>query len=463
MTHDEGTGGLDRRDGWLHWSGCSLADLASRYGTPLYVVNGERLVRAYEAIRRPFEDEGLDTRLFFSLKTNPVPAVLRRIVKLGCGAEVISPFEYWLASKLGLGGSRVVVNGTSKPLELLRQALADDAALLNVESTEELRSIQTIAAQGRRRVRIGFRINPCLRASPLDFTLTTGTRGSHAGFRRGEREWDEAIDLARAEPLLDVQGLHFHIGSGVRSARPYFAATKTALAMWDDLLEAGLRPTILDMGGGFAAAGVKEFNLLEAVRFFGWRRPPAAPLRSRAADLPRDIARGCAAALRGFARERGIPVPTIFLEPGRALVSSSHLLLLRVAAIRPRAGRSPVAVCDAGAMSLSPLLLSERHAVLSVHRPAGSKLSCYDIVGNLPTPLDIVALHQELPPLSTGSLVAVMDVGAYFTALGNNFGGPRLPIVFVDNGAADLVRERETFSQMVVRDLDMRNAGATQD
>jgi len=459
MNHDEGTWSLDRRDGWLHWGGCSLADLATRYGTPLYVVSTERLVHAHEAIRRPFEDEGLATRLFFSFKTNPVPAVLRRVAALGCGAEVISPFEYWLASRLGFGGSRVVVNGTSKPFELLRQAVLDDAALLNVESAEELRLIQSIAAREGRRARIGFRINPCLRSSPLDFTLATGTRGSHAGFRRGEREWEEAIDLARADPQLEVQGLHFHIGSGVRSARPYLAATRTALKMWDDLLEAGLRPTVLDMGGGFAAAAVKEFNLLEALRFFGWRRPPATPLRARATDLPRHVARGCAAALRAFARERGIPVPTVFLEPGRALVSSSHVLLLKVAAIRPRAGRVPVAVCDAGAMSLSPLLLSERHAVLSVYHPAGGGTACYDIVGNLPTPLDIVALHQELPPLASGSLVAVMDVGAYFTALGNNFGGPRLPIVLIDDGAAELVRERETFSQMIMRDLDMRAKG----
>jgi len=110
-------------------------------------------------------------------------------------------------------------------------------------------------------------------------------------------------------------------------------------------------------------------------------------------------------------------------------------------------------------MSLSPLLLSERHAVLSVYHPAGGGTACYDIVGNLPTPLDIVALHQELPPLASGSLVAVMDVGAYFTALGNNFGGPRLPIVLIDDGAAELVRERETFSQMIMRDLDMRAKG----
>jgi diaminopimelate decarboxylase len=460
MSHDEETGSLDRRDGWLHWGGCSLGDLASRYGTPLYVADAGRLAHAVEAIRRPFEEEGLDTRLFFSVKTNPVPAVLRRITNLGCGAEVISPFEYWLASRLGLGGNQVVVNGTSKSSELLRQAVLDDAALLNVESTEELRLIQAIAAQEGRRARIGFRINPCLRTSPLDFTLATGTRGSHAGFRREEREWSEAIELARADPRLDVQGLHFHIGSGVRSPRPYFAATRAALKMWDDLLDAGLRPTVLDMGGGFAAAAVKEFNLLEAVRFFGWRRPPATPVHARATDLPQRVARGCAAALRAFARERRIPVPTVFLEPGRALVSSSHVLVLKVAAIRPRAGRVPVAVCDAGAMSLSPLLLSERHAVLSVHHPAGGRTACYDIVGNLPTPLDIVALHQVLPALASGSLVAVMDVGAYFTALGNNFGGPRLPIVLIADGDAELVRERETFSQMIMRDLGMPDNGA---
>ena len=457
MNDDEARWALERRAGDLQWNGCGLSELARDHGTPLYVVNAERLDRAYEAIRGPFEAEGLNTRLFFSFKTNPVPAVLRRIRALGCGAEVISPFEYWLTSRLGLRGDDVVVNGTCKSPDLLRQAILDDVALLNVESLDELRLVRAIAVEAGRRVRIGLRINPCLRTTPFDFTLSTGSRASHMGFRKGERDWDEALRLVREEPILDVQGLHFHIGSGVRSARPYIAATRTALTMWTDLLEAGLHPTILDIGGGFAASALKEFTLLEAIRFFGWRRPPE-PLRDAVhADLLRGVARGCATVLLSYARERGVAVPVVFLEPGRSLVASSQLLLLKIAALRSRPGRIPVAVCDAGAMSLSPLLLSERHVVLPVNREPGGTTSYYDIVGNLPTPLDIVSLRQKLPTLSEGDLIAVMDVGAYFTALGNTFGGPRLPIVMIDRGVAELVRERETFQVMVVRDLDMRD------
>jgi diaminopimelate decarboxylase len=277
------------------------------------------------------------------------------------------------------------------------------------------------------------------------------------GFRKGERDWDEALRLVREEPILDVQGLHFHIGSGVRSARPYIAATRTALTMWTDLLDAGLHPTILDIGGGFAASTLREFTLLEAIRFFGWRRPPEPSHDARHADLLRGVARGCATALLSYARDHGVRVPVVFLEPGRSLVASSQLLLLKIAAVRSRPGRIPVAICDAGAMSLSPLLLSERHVVLPVNRSPGGATTYYDIVGNLPTPLDIVSLRQKLPTLSEGDVIAVMDVGAYFTALGNTFGGPRLPIVMIDRGVADLVRERESFQGMVMRDLDMQD------
>jgi len=455
MIQDVTIWGLERREGVLRWAGCSLPDLAEQHGTPLYVVNADVLARACAALRTAFEAEDLDARLFFSFKTNPVPAVLRRISALGCGAEVISEFEYWLATRLGIGGGRIVVNGPCKSPGLIRCAVTDDVALVNLESLEDLQSVRTAAERAERPVNVGLRVNPCLRDSAFDFTVATGSRSSHTGFRRGSREWVQALELLQTSPRLVLRGLHFHIGSGVRSAGPYVAATKAALAMWTDVLDAGFSPTVLDIGGGFAAGTLKGFNLLDAVRFFGWRRPPAESHVPGSHDVAHDVARACATVLRDYCRTAGIPVPTVYVEPGRALVASSQLLLLRVVSLRSRRTGIPVAVCDAGAMSVSPVLLTERHEVLLASAPGTAATTRYDVVGNLPTPLDIVALGQELPALAVGDLLAVTDVGAYCTSLGNNFGGPRLPIVLIENGAAALVRERETFREMVMRDVGM--------
>jgi diaminopimelate decarboxylase len=444
---------LERRDARLWWGGCSLSDLAAEHGTPLFVVNTALLDRARRSLLGPFEAERLPARLFFSVKTNPVPAVLRHLAALGCGAEVISEFEFWLARQVGFDGPGIVVTGPAKTPRLLREAVAGGAALVNVETIEELRSLSEVAADIGRRARIGLRVNPCLPKSLVDFTVSSGTRASHAGFRLGGAAWSEALGLLRADRWLDLTALHFHLGSGIRSATPYLRALEAVLGTWAHLLDRGFAPSVLDIGGGFAAPTVKAFDLFEAIRFFGWNRPPAGPAASDANPLPGQVARALGGLLRGHGTTAGAPAPTIYLEPGRALVAASQLLLLGVTSIRPRPRGAPVAICDAGAMSLSPLLLTERHEVFPVCAAPDRSRIRYDIVGNLPAPLDLVALRQDLPALAPGDVIAVMDVGAYFTSLGNTFAGPRPPIVMIDRGTARLARRRETWSDLVLRDV----------
>nr|MBA3765636.1 hypothetical protein [Acidobacteriota bacterium] len=134
------------------------------------------------------------------------------------------------------------------------------------------------------------------------------------------------------------------------------------------------------------------------------------------------------------------------------LVASSSLLLLTVGGVVEREKGRAFALCDGGAMSLSPLLLSEHHAVLVANKNGNGPKKRYDIVGNLPTPLDVVSLGRELLALSVGDIIAVMDVGAYFTSLGNNFAGPRPAIVMIENGSTNIIRRRETCEDLVFRD-----------
>jgi diaminopimelate decarboxylase len=452
---------LERRGNDLCWDGCSLRELARQYGTPLYVVNAALLEESYKALLGAFQTEGLEAKVFFSFKTNPVPEILRCLAALGCGAEIISEFEFWLASRMEIAGSNIVVNGSAKSEGLLRGAVKREVTAINLESLDEIRSLQKIAADLNRPVNVGLRINPCLEISRFDFTLTTGSRKSHIGFAPQSKDWQEALRILHDESRLRLRGLHFHIGTGVRAARPYRLALETALKMWSELLGAGFAPSILDIGGGFSTPTLKEFSLLDAIRFFGWGRPPHPPAGRAQGVLLKEVARACSATLRGFVREHRIAMPEIYVEPGRALVSSSHALLLGVVAVRTRTRGVEVAICDAGAMSLSPQLLSEHHAVLVANKAGGGPTSRYDLVGNLPAPLDLIGLRQELPVLEAGDVLAVMDVGAYFTSLGNNFAGPRPALVVIEKGVPKLARRRESFEEMVSRDVSMSSTAET--
>lgn len=437
----------------LYWDGRNLVELAARYGTPLFVVSRKRLERSCAEMKAAFHAEGLEADIFFSFKTNPLPRALQVLTAAGVGAEVISEFEMWLTGKLGLGGDRILVNGTLKPKALLSRAVECGARLINVETIAELRSLMDVAEKLGKKANIGLRINPGLRKRRLQFTTTTGSSSSPIGFRRSSEEWSGALKFLRAhQDLFAFRGLHFHIGTGISSAAPYQEALANSLGFMDSLLENGFCPEILDIGGGFNISTLKEINAWEAVRLFLWNRPQEPPATKNRPNLLREVARACAGQLQEYAQSRGIPLPKIFVEPGRALSGPSQVLLLTVNSVRQR-NKGPNSVfCDGGAMSLSQLLISEYHEIFVANKPDQRQLAKYNIFGNLPTPLDLVSFQRRLPSLSPGDILAVMDTGAYFTSLGNNFAGPRPAVVMLENGAPLLIRRRETFEDLIARD-----------
>lgn len=447
-----GTWGLDSRQGELWWDNCSLVELANRYGTPLYVINKQRILDTYPAVVDAFTSAGLNVAVFYSIKTNPLPALLTELIQQGCGAEVISDYELWLSRKLGLAGDQIIVNGSAKSTELLRQAVETGVRLINIENENELHRLREISRQLDRQVNIGIRINPGLRRTSLDFTVSTGSSVSPMGFHPGGEAWHRALDLLRDDDSLIVKGIHFHIGSGIGRTEPYKQALRRALQAWVDLQERGFQPEAIDMGGGFSIPTLKTLNLWEAIRLFGWGKPARLSANKSPKSILGEVGRVCARIFQEFSQRHGTPEPELLLEPGRALSASTQLLLLTVQEVVERGRRPPVAICNGGAASLSNSLLSEQHVILLASAAHSDRTRPCNIMGNMPMNLDIVALRQKLPELSRGDVLAVMDTGAYFTSLGNTFAGPRPAIVLIDGGQPELVRRRETYRDLVARD-----------
>jgi diaminopimelate decarboxylase len=451
--------GLTVESGSLTWDGQRLEVLARRFGTPLYVVNRRVLSEGYARFMSLFQEQGLDARLFFPVKTNPVPEVVRSLVEEGAGVEVSSPLELRLVRDLGVPGSRITVCGTVKSQRFLEEAIDCRPALIVVESVTELKRLEAVARRGSP-IHIALRLNPGLRRRRLDLTVTMGTEASPAGLRPGSREWYEALETVRSSPRMILRGLHCHIGTGISSGRPYREALDVILRHWVDLWRSGLRPTVLDIGGGFHTPSVRTLGLWEAARLLGWGKAPARPYdrgSGRAnGGLLRDVAALCRERFDRLTRTEveghNLEPPRLFLEPGRSLSGSTQLLLLGVERVVERGHHPAFVLCDGGAMSLSLLLLSEYHDILAVRKADRAPVLTYDLLGSTPASLDIVGPGRKLPELEPGDVLAVLDVGAYFTSLGNNFGGPRAAIVMLDGSDVRLIRRRETYEDVFARD-----------
>ena len=436
----------------LYWDNCSLPDIAHEFGTPVYVISKNKIRKNFEEVSNAFNFSGVSTEIFYSVKSNPVPSILKYLFSLGCGAEIISEYELWLVKKLGLSGDKIIVNGVVKSEKFLRCAIEYNVKLINVESENELLILKKIAHESGKKISVGLRINPELKTKKFDFTLSTANSCSHIGLIEGSKEWNSVIEILKSEKLLDLNAIHFHLGSGIKRSVPYKKALRKALEVWDMLIKSGFNPSVLDIGGGFNISTLKEMNLWDAVRIFELNKSFNNEKNS-GNNIIDSVSSILFHEIKDFSERNKISVPEIIIEPGRRITSSSQILLLKVIRIIQRDKNITYAVCDAGGMSISPLLFLEDHKILPVKNHYTNQQKTYMLLGSLPSPLDIVSFKRTLPILFEGDILAVMDSGAYFTSLGNNFAGPRCGIILLDNRTRQIIKRKEEFEDMILRDM----------
>ena len=426
--------------GHLVLGGCDIVGLADQYGTPLHVVDEAALRRTYRSFVQSFSASYPRVDVFYSYKSNCVPGVLAILHSEGCGAEVISPYELWLAQHLGVDPSRIIYNGVNKSFEDLRGAIEVGVRLVNVDSLAEIRRVQSVSQKLGRPVDVGIRIHP-----------DVGWK-AHFGI---EPRHDRLVAVCReltAEGLVNVRALHTHIGSGLRSTRVHERAIAFTCSLLRELRDtAGTTIDTLDVGGGFGVPTVRSFTLPEVGFYRVFGIPPRAPAEADCASVE-DFARAITGALKEHCARHGLSEPRLMLEPGRALTSSAQMLLVRVRDIKRRR-RAPVAVVDGGMQNVAFPLSYEYHACLVASRARDStRHRRYLVAGPLCSPEDVLYRNWRLPELVEGDVLAIMDAGAYFTSFANNFSYPRPSVVVVSDGRHRAVRRREGFDHMTALD-----------
>lgn len=450
---DPGWWNLERKDGRLRMDGQDLADLSVAFGTPVHVASAPALRARCERFRAAFADYPGGTRIHYSYKTNNVAGLLRVIHGQGIGAEVVDGYELWLARKLGVPADDVVFNGPNKSDDELRMAIEQDIGLLVVDGLSELDRIEKLARTLDRRARIALRICPDIVPRGMNASSLTGSRKNQFGLDDRAGEVTEAIVRAVPSEHLQLRGIHAHIGSGIHDLRAFEKAAERVMEVQLHATEAGADPDVIDLGGGLGTRLSREFTTTEMLVYLGMGRLPKQRPPGQT-DLLERYGQAVSGAVQQACERWQLRLPTLVLEPGRALVSDAQVLLLTVGAVRERPGVGRFALTDGGAMTVSMMFLSELHAVFVANREAETD-GRTNVFGRLPSPMDVVYRNLPLPHLQPHDVLAVMDAGAYFTATSTNFGGPRPGVVLLDDGVARLVRRPETFEDLARVELDI--------
>jgi diaminopimelate decarboxylase len=401
--------------GQLHCEGLPLADLAVRYGTPLYVYSAATLDRHFGVFDRAFE--GRRHLVCYSVKACSNLSVLRRLGRLGSGFDVVSGGELYRVLHAAGDPRTVVFSGVGKSDEELAYALKSGILLFNVESEGELEAISRVAKRLRRRARIAVRVNPDVDPKTHPY-VATGLRTSKFGIPM-ERA---AAVYARARELPGVEavGVDCHIGSQLVEVAPFVDALGRVKRLVEGLRADGFPIEYLDLGGGLGIPYDDE-------------APP--PPRSYGAAVRRALGR--------------LDV-TLLLEPGRVIVGNAGVLVTRVLYRKPGVGKEFVIV-DAGMNDLvRPALYGAHHAILPVERSRGRRTIRADVVGPVCESGDFLAKDRDVADVGPGDLLAVMSAGAYGFAMASNYNSrPRPAEVLVDGGRALLARRRETYADLV--------------
>ena len=400
-------------------AGIDADDLATRFGTPLFVYDLDAVSARVGALRAALPPS---FDLAFALKANPLLAVLQHLRGLGVGADVASGGELRHVLRAGFDPASIVMTGPGKRDEELGAAVDAGIRVLTVESRGELRRLAAVAEAAGRVQPVLHRLSAAA-AADAELVRIIGDAGA-GKFGMDEADLRAAAVEAVASPWLEPWGIHAFGASNLRDAdvlAAHVAATVDLAA--HVAAEAGFPLRLVDAGGGLGIPYHDEEAPLDL-----------AALGTRLAAVSDRLACDASTA-----------ATRVLLEPGRWLVGPAGAYVSRVVD-RKRVGESEVAILDGGIHHvLRPVLVGQPHRVVAVSGDASpAPAAAVTLAGPLCTGLDILALDVPLGGLRAGDLVAVLDVGAYGAteSMPLFLSHPMPAEVVVRGGAAHLARPR---------------------
>lgn len=390
-----------------------LAELAERFGTPLYVYSKASIERQFDAYLNGLGDHpGL---ICYAVKANSNLAVLNLLAKRGAGFDIVSLGE--LERVLAAGGdpAKIVFSGVAKQAHEMRRALELGIHCFNVESEAELERLNRVAGEVGKVAPISLRVNPDVDAQTHPY-ISTGLKENKFGVGI-----DQALQIyqhAAALPNVRVSGVDCHIGSQILNVEPFADAVDRILALVDRLAEAGIRLDHVDLGGGLG------------VQYQANEREP-------------DIGQYMASVLSHL-KQRDL---ALILEPGRSIVANAGALLTRVEYLKHNSGHA-FAIVDAGMNDqIRPALYQAWMDIRPVRQSNEGTVAEWDIVGPVCETGDFLGKQRKLS-LAPGDLLAVMSAGAYGMVMASNYNTRSRPAeVLVDGDRYHLVRQRESIEQ----------------
>ena len=419
-------------DGVVSIGGVPLMSIIEEYGTALFVYDEATLRWQLSSYVSEFRSRYPESDIIYAAKSFCCVAMDKIVAEEGVGIDVASGGELAVAKAAGFPMDRVFVQGNNKtPLEI-DEAIDAGVSCFVVDTHEELERINLAARARDIKQKVILRICPGVEADTLDYIMTAN-EDSKFGFNIKSGAARAATEFALEHTHLEMAGFHMHIGSQIFDLSCWPVAIKVMFEFMDEMRrELGYTAQIFDLGGGLG------------IPYLCGDEPSSI---AQLAEVITSAVKECAKAIN-------YPLPHIYVEPGRSISANAGATLYTVGSVKENGGITYVAVDGGMTDNIRTALYDSAYEAFVIEEACQPRSMVCDIVGKHCESGDVVVRNRSLQPCTAGQHVCVLATGAYCNEMASNYNKQVRPgIVMVKDGTARLVVRRETYADLIARDV----------
>lgn len=406
----------------------SVVDLATKYGTPLYVLDGDYIKDQCKTLKKHFQHKSIETEILYASKAFSALAMYRLIDDMSLSIDVVSGGELYTAHKANFPMDRVYFHGNNKSMEEIKMAIDLGVHRIVVDSLMELEYIHSLHQD----INILIRMNPGIEAHTHDY-IQTANDDSKFGISFDSYDLGKAIQLCLDSEHIHLKGFHCHIGSQIHEASSF---EKTAAVMLDQikLLEHKyqLNITELNLGGGFGVYYSKDQPITDY-------------------SFLTDLLNQC----YSYISKHNLNIQKMMIEPGRFLVANAGVTIYEVGFMKSTiSGKNYIFVDGGMTDNIRPALYQAEYEACIGNKADFEPSTNYTIAGKCCESGDVLIHNIKLPQATTGDYIVIASTGAYGYSMASNYNRiPRPAVIMLENNDSHVIIKRETYDDLIHNDI----------
>lgn len=419
--------------GHLEIGGLDTVDLAKKYGTPLYVYDVSVIRKNCRDFVDTFKSLGVKAQVAYASKAFSTVAMLQVINEEKMSLDVVSEGELYTALQADFPAEKIHLHGNNKSLQVLNMAIENNIGCIVIDNFYEIELLNKLLKKHDTTIDVLIRVTPGIESDTHRYIMT-GNEDSKFGFNMSNGQAEKAFQLLHNHKYIRLKGMHSHLGSQLFETDQYLKATDMLfewIVRWYKLYD--YIPEVLNLGGGFGIRYTRDDS-----------------------PLPLDVyVKKIVETVQAHVKKSGIPMPEIWLEPGRAIAGSAGITLYEVGSMKSIPELRDYISVDGGMSdNLRPALYNAKYEAVLANKALEKSSRKVSVAGKCCESGDMLLWDLPVPPVEHGDILAVFSTGAYGYSMANHYNRiPKAAVVFVENGHDQLVVQRESYKDLVKYDL----------